>query len=136
MKNKKYQHFSLTVLATSLLLGASIAQAADWKPGVPRTAYITMFEWKWDDVAKECTNYLGPKGFKAVQVSPPMEHGVGGEWWRLYQPVSYSLNGRLGTRQQFQSMISTCQTAGVDVYVDTVINHMAAVSGTGSAGNT
>lgn len=32
-----------------------------------------LFEWSWEDVAKECENWLGPKGYDAVQVSPPTE---------------------------------------------------------------
>nr|CAH7722336.1 unnamed protein product [Callosobruchus chinensis] len=28
-----------------------------------------MFEWHWDDIASECENFLGPKGFAGVQVS-------------------------------------------------------------------
>src|SRR5688572_19491075 len=40
----------------------------------PRTVMVHLFEWKWDDVALECETHLGPKGFAAVQVSPPQEH--------------------------------------------------------------
>ena len=42
----------------------------------------------------------------------------------MYQPVSYSLNGRMGTRDQFRKMIKTCRSHGVRVYADAVINHM------------
>ncbi|WP_051710537.1 carbohydrate-binding module family 20 domain-containing protein [Andreprevotia chitinilytica] len=118
-------------------LGTTPAQAAsEWKPGVPRTAYTTLFEWSWDSIAKECTNFLGPKGYAAVQVSPPHEAITGSQWWTRYQPVSYQLVSRSGNRAQFQNMVSTCAAAGVDVYVDTVTNHMASASGTGTAGST
>jgi hypothetical protein len=26
-----------------------------------------MFEWDWDSVARECTNFLGPAGYGFVQ---------------------------------------------------------------------
>ena len=39
-----------------------------------RRVIVHLFEWKWSDIANECEEYLGPKGFCAVQVSPPMEH--------------------------------------------------------------
>ena len=39
-----------------------------------RTAFVQLFEWKWTDIARECETYLGPKGFAAVQISPPNEH--------------------------------------------------------------
>ena len=45
-------------------------------------------------------------------------------WYFMYQPVSYSLNGRMGTRAEFRKMIKTCRSHGVRVYADAVINHM------------
>src|SRR5687767_14029593 len=91
----------------------------------PRTVMVHLFEWKWTDVAKECTDFLGPAGFAAVQVSPPNEHALVANfpWYQRYQPVSYKLESRSGTRQQFVEMVRTCKQAGVDIYVDAVINH-------------
>ncbi len=103
--------------------------------------FVHLFEWRWEDIARECELWLGPKGFKAVQISPPMEHIVIAAgitrhpWWQRYQPVSYKLdNSRSGTAAQFSDMIGRCRAVGVDIYVDAVINHMSAGSGTGSAG--
>lgn len=45
-------------------------------------------------------------------------------WFFMYQPVSYRLQGRMGTRDQLRSMIHTCRKMGVRVYADAVINHM------------
>jgi alpha-amylase len=110
---------------------------------VERTVFVHLFEWKWKDIAKECEDFLGPKGFAAVQISPPHEHLVlsGGStahpWWQRYQPVSYILKSRGGTLQELKDMISRCNQAGVKVYADVVINHMVSDdsgSGTGSAG--
>ena len=99
--------------------------------------FVHLFEWKWTDVGAECEAVLGPAGFRAVQVSPPQEHVVlaGHPWWVRYQPVSYSIErSRGGTRAEFVQMLDRCRAAGVDVYVDAVINHMTAGSGTGSNG--
>ena len=93
----------------------------------PRTVFIHLFEWRWDDIAKECETFLGPKGFAAVQISPPNEHRVVAPvypWWQRYQPVSYRLVSRSGDRAQFEDMVRRCNDAGVQVYVDVVINHM------------
>ncbi|MFL1456069.1 carbohydrate-binding module family 20 domain-containing protein [Marinobacter sp. GN3S48] len=98
-------------------------------------AFVHLFEWKWSDVAQECENFLGPKGFRAVQVSPPQEHIQGSAWWTRYQPVSYRLQGRGGDASAFAEMVQRCNAAGVDVYADAVINHMANGSGTGTAGS-
>ena len=92
-------------------------------------AFVHLFEWRWQDVARECRDHLGPAGYKAVQVSPPHEH-IGGDmspenpWWHRYQPVSYQLISRGGGPWDFGAMVSACAEAGVDVYVDAVINHM------------
>ncbi|MBD1871571.1 alpha-amylase family protein [Cyanobacteria bacterium FACHB-471] len=107
---------------------------------VPRTAFVHLFEWKWEDVAQECESFLGPKGFAAVQISPPNEHAViakqGYPWWQRYQPVSYQIKSRSGDRTQFTNMVERCRAAGVDVYADAVINHMSGeLSGKGSAGS-
>ena len=91
-----------------------------------RTAFVHLFEWSWNDVAAECEQHLGPKGFAAVQVSPPQKSIGGSQWWTRYQPVSYAIEGRGGSREQFRSMVSRCAAVGVDIYVDAVINHMAA----------
>eukprot|EP00122_Pirum_gemmata_P011056 Pgem_evm1s10235 len=47
-----------------------------------------------------------------------------GLWYFFYQPVSYSLNGRMGSRDDLRTLIKTCRSMGVRVYADAVINHM------------
>ncbi|WP_028568568.1 carbohydrate-binding module family 20 domain-containing protein [Salinispora tropica] len=91
-----------------------------------------LWQWNWDSVAAACTDHLGPAGYGAVQVAPPQESvylpnsadGVH-PWYEVYQPVSYQLESRFGNREQFASMVSTCHDAGVRVYVDAIVNHMA-----------
>ena len=100
------------------------------------TAYVHLFEWRWSDIASECETFLGPRGFEAVQISPPNEHIDHGTWWARYQPVSYQLHSRGGTRAELIDMVQRCNAAGVAVYADVVINHTAAFNngGTGVAG--
>lgn len=105
---------------------------------------IQMFQWPWESVAQECTSNLGPSGIGAVQVSPPQEHvqlaDQAHPWYQDYQPVSYQLQSRRGDREQFAAMVRTCNSAGVQIYADAVLNHMTAGSsdehGPGSAGST
>merc|ERR1740130_1891381 len=33
------------------------------------SAFVHLFEWSWADIAKECEEWLGPKGFTPVQSS-------------------------------------------------------------------
>lgn len=101
--------------------------------------FVHLFEWPWADIAEECRAVLGPAGVKAVQVSPPQEHVVlpSAPWWQRYQPVSYSIDrSRSGSRAEFIAMVGQCRAAGVDIYVDAVVNHMTAGGGTGSSGTT
>jgi len=124
---KKMKHV-LQCSAVGLMLTGGAAQSH-------AGAFVQLFEWKWNDVAQECENFLGPKGFSAVQVSPPQEHIQGNAWWTRYQPVSYQLQSRGGNAADFANMVSRCNAVGVDVYADAVVNHMANGSGTGSGGS-
>ncbi|KAG8703825.1 hypothetical protein FRC09_003921 [Ceratobasidium sp. 395] len=103
-------------------------------PSGTKNVIIQMFEWNWDSIATECTNFIGPAGYGYV--SPPQEHIVGSQWWTDYQPVSYALTSKRGNRSQFQKMVSACKAAGVGVIADTVMNHMTSqTSGTGIGGS-
>ena len=142
------------VAATAVLAVAGCASATPER----RDTGVAMFQWTWDAIAAECPT-LGEAGVAWVLTSPPQEHvdgatvGTGrdaggpdgtdadtegpdgSEWWWSYQPVSYAVESRLGTSDEFAAMAATCGEAGVDVYADAVINHMAGVeSGTGWAG--
>jgi alpha-amylase len=112
-----------------------------------------MFGWPHADVEKEC-EFLSKAGYMGVKVFPPQEQIMSTEpfqnvmnpWYfmyahenggrlvisvnltlllsRRYQPVSYKLEGRMGTRDELRSMINTCRGLGVRVYADAVVNHM------------
>jgi len=102
-------------------------------PRPDRTVFVHLFEWQWKDVARECETFLGPKGFAAVQVSPPNEHAILPKqpWYQRYQPVSFQLTSRSGTRAEFIDMVQRCKAVGVDIYVDAVLNHMSWVNRSG-----
>ena len=94
---------------------------------------VQLFMWNWDSVAAEC-EFLSEQGISWAMVSPPQEHIFGEQWWTMYQPVSYQLESRFGTREQFAAMVETCNSHGVDIIVDAIINHMANQDGIGYAG--
>ena len=123
---------ALTIVLLAITLGHHV-QAAE-----PRTVFVQLFAWPWEDVARECEDTLGPAGFAAVQISPPQEHldWPGSPWWTRYQPISYKLSSRSGDETQFKDMVRRCKTAGVDIYVDTVFNHMAGMAGGTGIGGT
>ncbi|MGW7304303.1 carbohydrate-binding module family 20 domain-containing protein [Streptomyces sp. NPDC054835] len=122
---------ALVAGAAVAVTGTPVAQAA--APGTKDVTAV-MFEWNFASVAKACTDQLGPAGYGYVQVSPPQERIQGSAWWTAYQPVSYKIAGPLGDRAAFKSMVDTCHAAGVKVVADSVVNHMANSSGTGTGG--
>jgi len=134
--------FFRTVLLLCAFSGLSKAQ---WDPHFvgDRTSFVHLFEWRWNDIAEECERFLGPYGYGGVQVSPPNENrlvnegGIVRPWYERYQPVSYKLETRSGTEEEFKSMVQRCNNAGVRIYVDAVINHMTGGggSGTGTGGS-
>ncbi|ROQ98337.1 alpha-amylase [Streptomyces sp. 2132.2] len=125
--------FAATALAAAALTGPA-PRAAAAAPG-EKDVTAVLFEWRFDSVARACTDALGPAGYGYVQVSPPQEHIQGPQWWTSYQPVSYKIAGRLGDRAAFKAMVDTCHAAGVKVVADSVINHMAAGDGVGTGGS-
>ncbi|MFJ9538211.1 carbohydrate-binding module family 20 domain-containing protein [Streptomyces sp. NPDC101225] len=122
-------------LAGAVALPAASAHADTTAKG---DVIANLWEWNWNSIASECTNILGPAGYGAVQVAPPAESLKQSSyyWWDVYQPYSYDLNSRFGTKAQFAAMITACHGAGVKVYTDAVINHTAAQTGTGYNGTT
>jgi alpha-amylase len=125
---------SLAVLATSVLLLAGCTAQNSGSSAYEDKVGLQMFMWNWKSIAAEC-EFLGDAGVDWVLTSPPQEHITGAAWWTVYQPVSYQIESRLGTRAQFADMVSSCKKHGVEIIADAVINHMSAqTSGTGYAG--
>ena len=109
-----------------------VEQGPEYEKG-QKGAVVEMFGWPYDDIAEECS-FLGTAGYLAVKVFPPQEailtfdtadEGEVNPWWFIYQPVSYKLSSRMGTKKQLKNMINTCRKNKVRVYADAVINHMA-----------
>ena len=110
----------------------TVNQGSQYERG-QKGAIVELFGWPYNDIAEEC-DFLGTAGYMAVKVFPVGEHiltydtvedGELNPWWFIYQPVSYRLTSRGGTKKEFKNMINTCRQKGVRVYADAVINHMA-----------
>ncbi|PSN47156.1 hypothetical protein C0J52_13505 [Blattella germanica] len=84
-----------------------------------RSGIVHLFEWKFTDIATECENFLGPKGFAGVQVSPVHENLVvttpNRPWWERYQVISYNITSRSGNESAFRNMVQRCNKEGVRV---------------------
>jgi alpha-amylase len=121
------------VAAAAVPVGLISAATPALASGPAKDVTANLFMWNWNSVSSECTNVLGPDGYAAVQVAPPEDSMTdaadGHPWWEIYQPVDYNLTSRMGNDAQFQAMVTTCHHAGVKVYVDAVLNHMARQDG-------
>lgn len=96
-------------------------------------AIVEFFGWPHKDIEEEC-DFLSTAGYMAAKVFPPneaiytfdtVEDGQLNPWWFIYQPVSYRMTSRMGTQDEFRSMITTCRKKNVRIYADAVVNHMA-----------
>ena len=123
--------FALAIVVASMAMTPKAAALN------PNYTSVALFKWRWTDIGTECTNWLGPQGYGAVQISPPSAGYNNGYWYGIYQPVNYtSLTSELGNASQLQTMINACHAAGVRVYADIVVNQMAGGSGTATDGST
>lgn len=118
----------LALVLTALLAITGCTTAPSASSGISKNEVgLQMFMWNWESVGKECKANLGPAGFDWVLVMPPQNHIDVPQWWSHYQPVSYEIESRLGTREQFAQMVSDCKSAGVKIIADAVINHMVGI---------
>ena len=63
-----------TFLLTSLWLLSATARPLETNntlearaPSGDKSVIIQIFEWTWDSIAAECTNFIGPAGYGFVQ---------------------------------------------------------------------
>lgn len=115
---------AFAIIAALALTGCSAASDGHARELADSDAGIQLFQLPWLSIAAECEQTLAPAGFSWVLTSPPQEHITGEPWWVSYQPVSYLVESRLGTREEFAEMVSRCADVGVDIIADAVINHM------------
>ncbi|KAJ3395101.1 hypothetical protein HDU92_006186 [Lobulomyces angularis] len=97
-------------------------------------AIVELLGWPYKDVAKECV-FLGKAGYMGVKIWPVNEHVFNDKsfergktefnnWYYVYQPVSYRLHNRFGTREELREMVQTCRENGIRIHTDAVLNHM------------
>lgn len=56
------------LIAVALLLVGVVSQYdTNQRPG--RSVIVHLLDWKWNDIARECEDFLGPNGYGGVQVN-------------------------------------------------------------------
>ncbi len=113
---------------------------------------LHCWNWSYNNIKKYMKD-IAAAGYTSIQTSPVQQpkdyywegvaygnvgipNGTGGEdgnWWKLYQPVTFSIcdNGYtwLGTKAEFKAMCAEAEKYGVKVIVDIVANHMGNIQG-------
>lgn len=108
--------------------------------------------WNWSyKTIEQNLQLIAECGYSAIQTSPAtqpkdymydgevgMEVGIpgiggSGNWWKVYQPVTYSVcdNGQtwFGTKEELESLCAKAEEYGIKVIVDIVANHMGNITG-------
>ena len=113
---------------------------------------LHCWNWSYNNIKKYMKD-IAAAGYTTIQTSPVQQpkdyywegvaygnvgipNGTGGEdgnWWKLYQPVTFSIcdNGYtwLGNKAEFTAMCAEAEKYGVKVIVDIVANHMGNIQG-------
>ena len=101
---------------------------------------VILHAWNWSyKTIEENLDKIAAAGYTSVQVSPvqqPKDYdpaygkGWATQWWKFYQPVSYSVSseGWLGTKAELTSLCQTAKNKGIFIVVDVVANHSGNVS--------
>lgn len=120
---------------TSVTASTGEAETQYARGSIQGGAVLHCFNWSYNNI-KANLAAIKAAGYTAVQTSPvqaPKNYnanntGVGNEWWKLYQPLGFTVadgNTWLGTRAQLQSLCTEAEEYGIKVIVDVVANHLA-----------
>lgn len=96
---------------------------------------LHAWNWSYKNIEKSLNDIVNA-GYSAIQVSPvqqPKDYsetygkGWAQQWWKFYQPVSYSIakSSWLGTKEDLISLCKKADECGVKIIVDIVSNHSA-----------
>ena len=100
----------------------------DYRNG-QKGSIVEFFMWPHSEVEKECA-MLAKMGYLGAKLYPAQEQIMSYEtfsndlnpWYFAYQPVSYRLQGRMGTRDELRQAINTCRSLGGTLH--TVVLHI------------
>lgn len=119
--------------------GDSGEQGGETTPASPArmqdTPILHCWNWSMNNITSNLQN-IKDAGFKTIQLSPmqPQKDFYGGidnvsyGWWKLYQPLGFSIatkDNTIGTKSELTTLCSKAKELGIDVIVDVVSNHLA-----------
>lgn len=119
-----------TLLLPGMVFAAAVSGVA---PGIPepdqRNVIVQMFNWSFNDIKGQIPT-LKALGYSHIHVSPPQKSNEKvWQWWGRYQPVDFSvISGPLGSETEFKEMNDVADANGIQIIVDTVLNHTVDVT--------
>lgn len=141
---------SISITAPQEVQAASGKNQYELVDNVQDAAMLHCWNWSYKTI-EDNMELIAQCGYSAIQTSPatqPKDYtyegvvgtevgtpGVGGSgnWWKLYQPVAFSVcdNGQtwLGTKADLESMCAKAEEYGIKVIVDVVANHLGNIKG-------
>ena len=104
---------------------------------------LHLLTWEFKNIENNLDK-IKATGFTAIQISPiqqckPLWDNNGTitknskewyeilmkEWWKLYQPLSFTIGNFLGSEEDFISLCTKAKEFGIEVYVDVILRHVA-----------
>ncbi len=124
--------------ATTAVLNASAANTDTDYGLAEKTSdgvILHAFDWSFNTI-KDNLPAIAAAGYTSVQTSPvqaPKDYGenwndTNNQWWKLYQPLSFSVatkNSWLGTKTELTELCNEADKYGIKIICDIVSNHMA-----------
>ena len=97
-------------------------------------AIFHAFNQNFNDIEQfVCT--LADQGYSHIKISPSQKSNPGGEWWKRYQPIDYSVIEGLGSENDLKALMDKAHSCNVKVIADVVFNHMANLNNGDNAEN-
>ena len=85
---------------------------------------LHLLHYKYTDIIKEIKE-IKNSGWTVIQTAPPQESSKGYEWWRDYQPLSFKIGNRHGTKEELKELCVAANKIGIKIIVDVVLRHTA-----------
>lgn len=93
------------------------------------------FDWKLSEITNKLDD-IKAAGYRSIQTSPlqaPKDYSsswtdTSGQWWKLYQPLSFSISPSnktwIGGASELKTLTTAAHEKGLAILVDVVANHM------------
>lgn len=90
-----------------------------------RQVGVHLLQWDLKSIIPQLKR-IKDCNYNYIQISPiqPCKY-ENNEWWKLFQPYSYSIGNCLGNKEDLISLCKEAKQYNIKIIVDVVLNHMA-----------